>query len=186
MSTNCCAQADETTAGAVKEKAARTVQAGQDACPTCGTVGRPVDTLTLKALLAVPLTELKGDHYRFCGEPECPTVYYRLGDDGPRAFREPQLRERVHQKHPVDGDVPVCYCFRHTPDTIREEVLVTGQSTAVRRVTAGIQAGKCACEIRNPQGSCCLGNVRAAVRRIEGELAANARKRPPVTTPVSR
>ena len=33
----------------------------------------------------------------------------------------------------------------------------------IAAVEAGIRAGKCACDIRNPQGSCCLGNVRAVV-----------------------
>jgi hypothetical protein len=40
----------------------------------------------------------------------------------------------------------------------------------VERVTAGVQADQCACDIRNPQGSCCLGNVRAVVQRVEAKL----------------
>jgi hypothetical protein len=43
-------------------------------------------------------------------------------------------------------------------------------STVVADVTTGIKAGQCACEIRNPQGSCCLGNVRKVVKRIQQEV----------------
>ena len=80
------------------------------------------------------------------------------------------LRERVYQKHPIDDDVLVCYCFRHTVGGIRAEMAATGSSTVIERITASIQAGQCACDIRNPQGECCLGNVREVVRRVKAEL----------------
>ncbi len=136
-------------------------------CPDCEQAGKVVGLHTLRALLAVPLTELKATEYAFCRTPDCPTVYYSL--DGQQQFEEDALRERVHQKHPTADDVFVCYCFRHSPGSIRAELLATGHSTVVETVTAGIQAGQCACDIRNPQGSCCLGTVRAAVQWIEAE-----------------
>ena len=132
-------------------------------CPTCQRAGKPVDTLALKALLAVPLTEVRDAEYRFCRTPDCPTVYYSV--DGQQRFSEDDLRERVYQKHPDDADVFVCYCFRHSPSSISAELAAAGRSTVVAAITAGIQAGRCACDIRNPQGSCCLGNVRAVVER---------------------
>ena len=134
-------------------------------CPTCHERGKRIDTLALKALLAVPLTEIRETDYFFCRTPSCPTVYYSA--DGEQRFTEDALRERVHQKHPTDGDVFVCYCFRHTPDSIKAELRRTGQTSVVEAITLGIQAGKCACDIRNPQGSCCLGNVRAVVNLLE-------------------
>ena len=137
-------------------------------CSACGQKGKPVDILTLKALLAVPLTELRAAEYAFCRTPDCPTVYYSL--DGQQRFSEDALRERVHQKHPTADDVWVCYCFRHSPASIRAERVGTGHSSVGASVNSAIQAGKCACDIRNPQGSCCLGNVRAVVQRIELEL----------------
>ncbi len=137
-------------------------------CPTCGQKGKHVDVLTLKALLAGPLTELRAVEYAFCRTPDCLIVYYSL--DGQQQLGEDALRERVHQKHPTAGDVWICYCFRHSPSSIRAELLATGRSSVLATVTAGIQAGQCACDIRNPQGSCCLGTVRAAVQRIELDL----------------
>ena len=126
-----------------------------------------MDTITVKALLKVPLTDVRDVPYRFCRTPECPTVYYAT--DAGQTFEEVALRERVHQKHPTDEAVFICYCFRHTPGSIRAELRETGRSTAVARITAGITAGQCACEIRNPQGTCCLGNMQTAVKRIKSE-----------------
>lgn len=137
-------------------------------CPVCGTRGKAVDTQTLKALLAVSLEAVRPTPYRFCRDEDCPVVYFST--DGQQTFRETDLRERVHQKHPQDDDVFVCYCFRHTPGTIRAELMENGASTAVQRISAGIKAGQCACELRNPQGDCCLGNVTATVKRVTANL----------------
>ncbi|MCI0776583.1 MAG: hypothetical protein J4N95_00250 [Chloroflexi bacterium] len=133
------------------------------ACPACAQSGKTIDTLTLKAMLVHSLTELREVDYRFCRTSECSVVYYSA--DGEQQFLERDLRETVHNKHPDDDGVFVCYCFRHTPQSIKRELAETGRSTVVASITAGIQAGQCACDIRNPQGDCCLGNVHAVVER---------------------
>ena len=132
-------------------------------CPRCGQKGQQIDTLTVKALLAISLEHIRPTSYRFCRTEDCPVVYFSA--DG-QVFEEEALRERVHQKHPLADDVFVCYCFRHTPGSIRTELETTGKSTVIERIRAGIDAGQCACEVRNPQGSCCLGNVTKLVRRL--------------------
>lgn len=136
-------------------------------CPACGEKGKPVEMQTVKAMLAVSLEALRPTDYRFCRTPTCPVVYFTA--DGSQTFMTEDVREPIHQKAPQDDEVFVCYCFRHTPGSIRAELIATGTSTTVERINAGIQAGQCACEIRNPQGSCCLGNVRAVVRRVTYE-----------------
>lgn len=151
---------------AVQPETPATGEQGQ--CPRCGSKGKKVDTLTVKALLAVSLEQLRAQAYRFCRTPDCPVVYFST--DGQEVYGEEELREQVHQKHPTADQVFVCYCFRHTPGSIRQELLAQGQSSVVEAIQAGIAAGQCACEIRNPQGSCCLGNVTATVRRLEAEL----------------
>ncbi len=134
---------------------------GQEAkhCPSCGQRGKQVDLLTVKALLAVPLTEIRHSGYFFCRKAECRTVYFSA--DGEQSFSESALRERVYQKHPGDGDVFVCYCFRRSVAGVGSARADSGRPDVVEAITAGIRDGLCACEIRNPQGSCCLGNVRA-------------------------
>lgn len=142
------------------------------ACPTNQQVGQTVDLVTLKAGLALPLSWLTAEHYRFCHDPQCPTVYY--SPETGQMFDEAALRERVFQKHPDDDDILVCYCFRFTVGDLRAELRQTGQITAIAAITAGIQAGQCACDLRNPQGSCCLGNVRGAVKRLQAELRSRS------------
>ena len=65
----------------------------------------------------------------------------------------------------TEDPVPICYCFGFTEAMAVEEIRATGKCTIPQRITAEVKSGNCACEIRNPQGSCCLGNVTAAVKR---------------------
>ncbi len=57
-----------------------------------------------------------------------------------------------------------------TPDV---EIRSTGKSTVAERITAEVKAGNCACEVKNPSGKCCLGDVTRAVRNglrvVEGK-----------------
>jgi len=47
------------------------------------------------------------------------------------------------------------------------------------RITALVRAGRCECEVKNPQGSCCLGNLAAIAKSATAALAAEAS--PPAT-----
>lgn len=156
---NCPPQAGAATCNNTPNNEAR--------CPTNQQIGKVVDSITLKSLLALPLDVLRPTEYRFCRTPDCPTVYYSA--DGSQVFQEKDLREKVYQKHQQDVASFICYCFQHTVGSIRAEIKQTGTSTVAEQINSGIHAGLCACDIRNPQGSCCLGNVRQVIRAVEKE-----------------
>jgi hypothetical protein len=109
-------------------------------------------------MVSVSLRELSDQPYRFCASPACAAVYYAPAN-GATLTRD-QLRERVYQKEPGRNDVLVCYCFHHTAG-IAQSHEVSDRAAVLADITAGINADQCACELRNPQGTCCLGNVRA-------------------------
>ena len=132
-------------------------------CPQCGEMGRVVSGATLKCLLRVPLTAYRQVDYWFCRTPDCLIVYF--SGDGRQLFLEADLRERVYQKHAEQANTPICYCFGFSVRDVQEPKRAR-QTLAV--IEAGIKAGQCGCEWRNPQGDCCLGNVRAAAKRGRG------------------
>lgn len=136
-------------------------------CPVCASKGKKVDTATLKTILAVSLTAVQEVSYFFCRDSACEVVYFSA--DGQQTFRTHEVRERVFQKQPLSEDVLICYCFLHTPGSIRTEFAKTGTTTVVEAINQGIQAGQCACDWRNPQGDCCLGNVRRFVKQLTAE-----------------
>lgn len=133
-------------------------------CPVCGKKGKPVQGQTVKALLSVSLRQVREGEYLFCPTPSCRVVYF--SSDGEQTFSVEQVRERVYQKEPNAEDVFVCYCFRHTVGDIRAASTET-RAAIVDDINRGINAEQCACDLRNPQGSCCLGNVRGSIKQIE-------------------
>jgi hypothetical protein len=135
-----------------------------NACPECGKIGKPVQGQTVKSMLSVSLRRVQDTKYLFCRTQTCPVVYF--SDDHEQTFTVEQVRESVYQKEPEAQDVFICYCFRHT---LAELCAASGEGRVaiMEDINTGINAGQCACDLRNPQGSCCLGNVRGMIKRLE-------------------
>lgn len=139
-------------------------------CSECGRVGRKIERMTLKALLRPQaLARLSAPEHRFCPSASCRVVYFGPGE----VFRLEDVLVPVFQKEPA-GDRTVCHCFAVSEGDIRREIQATGSSTTVERIAALVKSERCACEVRNPQGSCCLGNVTAVVKAARAETAAAA------------
>lgn len=108
------------------------------------------------------LSDVSGGAYRFCPESDCALVYY--GGEG-AGFLTSDLRELVSAK--TSGDArPICYCFGFTEGHAREEIESNGGSTIPALISRLIKEGMCACELRNPSGVCCLGQVNETVKRL--------------------
>ena len=135
-------------------------------CPQCHERGVSVEVRAVKALLTeTALAHFECVSHRFCKTPTCPVVYF---DEAGRCYPREQVRVRVWHKEAY-GDRPICYCFGETESTLREELKI-GASEAVSRVRAHMDAARCACDVRNPRGVCCLGDLTAAVQRVKNEL----------------
>jgi CopZ-like zinc binding protein len=135
-------------------------------CAECGTEGRPIDLQTiLHHVKHEQLEPVNGKAYRFCSDPNCEIVYFA---DSGTCFTVNDLRELVTVK--TTGDKrPICYCFGFNEGDARKEIELTGGSTIPSIVNRLIKAGMCACEIRNPSGACCLGEVNRTVKRLSDE-----------------
>lgn len=103
------------------------------------------------------------DEFCFCRNPQCDVVYFQSEKI---IFRKGDLSVKVGIKEPDNPTVPVCYCFGWTPKTIRAEIEATGKTTVVDQIKTQVKAGNCYCEVTNPQGSCCLGNVTNVVKQV--------------------
>jgi len=132
-------------------------------CPHCGQNGRRVPLVTLKSLLKpAALATLEPDRdYAFCPNPSCVTVYFAL--DGSLTFAAGDLKVPVFQKD-SGLDVPVCYCFDWTREHI-VQALRQGKDS-LQEIKTHVQAGRCGCEVNNPQGACCMGNVAEFIRQV--------------------
>lgn len=142
-------------------------------CPECEVKGKPVSPFTISMFLKDPKLylhpdRLPEDKYFLCESRSCHIVYFNSQDD--IAFRRHELRVKVWQKE-NDSEVPVCYCFNNSVKSIQGELKQNGTTDVLARISAEVKAGNCRCEVTNPQGSCCLGNVTNAVKMAKETLA---------------
>ncbi|MFS8860717.1 putative iron-sulfur cluster-binding metallochaperone [Synechococcus sp. B60.1] len=137
-------------------------------CPRSGEQGIPVQLITLKSLLFPrALAQLDADsNYAFCRDPICPVVYF--SEQG-QSFGVDDLKVPVFQKESGE-DVPVCYCFAWTRRRIRQELQGSTTPQAIlAEIAAHIKARRCGCQVNNPQGFCCLENVRQVILEVQQE-----------------
>ncbi len=140
---------------------------GETACPRCGEVGRVVADATVRAILKPGHAEgLLAVERRFCKTPGCAVLYY--GADG-RVVEKGAASVRVGVKE-IDDPVPLCYCFGFSRADVRRQVAERGDSDIPARITAEVRAGRCSCEVRNPSGACCLGELNKAVKDAKDAL----------------
>jgi copper chaperone CopZ len=150
-------------------------QGALDGCPSCGSKGKPVKAVTIESLVVESARVRVGraDGFRFCAEPSCEVAYLHP-ETGTRIVRS-EVRVRIGQKE-TEAPRAICYCFDHNVEAIAAEVAATGTSKAADQITEKCRQGLDRCEETNPQGSCCLGNVRRAIKEAQalrwGEPAA--------------
>jgi hypothetical protein len=137
------------------------------ACPVNGARSKQVDVLTVKSLVRRLPLGMPDSQYYFCDTSDCEVVYFALDAEAPR-FRREDLMVRVGAKETVDP-IPICYCFGFTRQDIWEEIRSTGKSTVAKRITEEVEAGRCACEVKNPSGKCCLGDVTRTAKDTLGQ-----------------
>ena len=159
MSSNCCSVSETTPEETVL-------------CPRCGENGNTVSLLTVGAMAKtqVEAAKLSAREYKLCRNRDCPVVYYA----GEIQIEKSDLRVAINFKE-REYEGPVCYCFNHTVASITAEVQSRGHSTVQEMITHEIKAGRCACEVKNPAGICCLGDITRAVQVIQKAQPQSAR-----------
>ena len=138
-------------------------------CSHCQKKGKAIQAVTLKSQLKPQaMRQITDGQYFFCKTPECEVVYFNAHSQ----FNTEDIREKVFQKDP-SPDCYVCYCFGFSRGEIFKDAQ-TDKPGIAQQITAWTAAKKCACELRNPQGSCCLGNVK----QVEKEGLSISKSRP--------
>ncbi len=111
--------------------------------------------------------------YSFCRTVDCEVVYF----SDQIVFTKRYLKVRVGIKETKDP-IPLCYCFDYSRGDIRRDIEATGKTSVLEEIKAEVQGGFCACEVKNPSGTCCLGDITRAIQEAK-KIAAG-------TLPASR
>ena len=137
-------------------------------CPACSKAGiecvgpKKVPEITVSSLIIPKYQDdIPSGPLYFCQDKECEVVYFSV--DGGH-IRKDQLSVPVWQKE-GEKDIPVCYCFDYSARSIMEDVRQNSPPTIPMIIRDKIKAGLCSCDTKNPQGTCCLGNVAYWVKQ---------------------
>lgn len=128
-------------------------------CPECSNSGVKVHNITLESHLKDE-SILNFDTnliYKFCKNETCPIAYF--SEERNKTFTKYNLKTKATLKDP-GLDVSVCYCFGHTRKSVLDEIKLTGESNVLDEIKKKMKDPGCFCERSNPQGGCCLSNVR--------------------------
>ncbi len=122
-------------------------------CPRCNTKGKKIKLITIKSLLKPKslATIDAQEQYYFCKDPDCKIVYF---NGNGQSFNSQNIKLKVHQKD-SSPEVAICYCFDWTRQNIAQAAKENRLEQITPSITAHIKAGRCGCEVNNPQGSCC-------------------------------
>jgi len=138
------------------------------ACPESATDSKKIQHRTIEHLVKQDLVErILDSQYYYCADADCPVVYF--SPDGASKFTIDELQLAVFEKD-SGKNVNVCYCYDWTRGRIEDEIRETGVSTASKEVAEKVRASLCECDIKNPKGTCCLGDLNAYVREVKDNL----------------
>lgn len=130
-------------------------------CKECNQIGIPAKRITLKHMIREDkLSLIRNTKYFFCPTSNCNVVYFSRNGD---IFYKTNLKVRVGIKE-IEEPMPVCYCFGYTKKMIQDDIAQNGYSTIEGKIKEAIKLKECKCEIANPKGACCLGDVAKIVK----------------------
>ena len=134
-------------------------------CSKNGQACKPVGRRTLESLLKPEAkSALIQQPYYFCDAADCDVVYISALAD--HLIMKDHLKVRVGIKESEDP-IPLCYCFGYSRADVRREVEERGRTEVLQRVKAEVEGGFCACEVKNPSGACCLGDMTRAIQEMK-------------------
>lgn len=133
-------------------------------CPQSGTLSGRIRRITVEQMVKPEFVgSISDSQYYYCDDTDCPVVYFT--PDGSGSFTKGDLQVAVYDKDPGQ-DVNVCYCFDWTRAHITDQIKTTGSSTAFDEISEELNAGNCECELKNPKGVCCLGDINKFVKEV--------------------
>ncbi|HEV2378948.1 MAG TPA: hypothetical protein VG206_04025 [Terriglobia bacterium] len=137
-----------------------------EVCPSCGKKGKPVAVLTVKSLVRDHMRVPASVSYSFCRTVDCEVVYF----SDQAVFTKPDVKVRVGIKETADP-IPLCYCFDYSRENIRRDIEAAGKTSVLEEIKAEVKGGFCACEVKNPSGTCCLGDITRAIQEAKKRTA---------------
>jgi len=132
--------------------------------PSCKNKAKNIQLMTINSMLKPSVLESINamEKYHFRSTKNCKVVYF---DTSNKEYTLSDIKISVHQKDD-SLSTPVCYCFNWTKEKIKQNVENKLTPNPLEHIRENIKENRCGCEVNNPQGSCCLGNVKKFIKNL--------------------
>jgi hypothetical protein len=134
---------------------------GQLHCPTCGSLGIPVERETWQAHVKPDAVGGLAESAFFCPFARCETVYFDMFE---RRVTTEQLRKGVY---PKDPQAPICGCFGLSVEDVQADIS-EGGVRRVRELLAKAKSPDAHCRTAAASGQCCAGEVQRTYMKLRG------------------
>jgi len=136
-------------------------------CPKCNENAKGVLGKTLQHLLTNEAKENLScfDEFYYCKSVSCEVIYFK----DKTILTQKDMSVVVGLKKDANP-ATVCYCFEWTKEKIMDEINLDGSSSALADIKNKMDTIGCQCEILNPSGGCCLGDVSKVTKEIKSYL----------------
>ncbi|MFN3603301.1 MAG: putative iron-sulfur cluster-binding metallochaperone [Leptonema sp. (in: bacteria)] len=132
-------------------------------CPSCNQQSSfKIKNNTLKHLLKLEkLQVIANTTYYFCSTSNCNIVYFSKERNS--YFTKEDVQVKVFSKDEGE-EIPICYCFGWSRKKIKEAI--KNKINPMKEIEKNVRKGICHCEVKNPKGRCCLGDVYKFVQNM--------------------
>lgn len=143
-------------------------------CPVCECKGRSVKSITIESLVKKERLEKLDDKndFQFCSSNTCDVVYFHSETE--KLIKRADLFVSVGQKE-TEPSRKICYCFDYCAEDIEKDVRASGSSDIPDVIAEKCRNGQDQCAEKNPQGTCCLGNVQEVLNKAKS-LSVSSRE----------
>lgn len=126
------------------------------ACVGCAGKAKSVEPVTIRSLVREEALEglSTSEGFRFCAAGDCGVAYSQAITGETIGVDDVSVEIFQKSKNP---DRLVCYCFGHSVSDVEADAT---ERAILADVEDKCRQGLDRCEIENPQGRCCLSNVR--------------------------
>ncbi|MCL6480254.1 MAG: hypothetical protein K6U02_00870 [Firmicutes bacterium] len=132
-------------------------------CPVLKTgPGQKRGIRTVKALVRQLPFRMPPAQYYFCTAPDCDVVYF-ASDPAAPVFRRGDLLVAVAPSRPQAPDTSATAWHHRGVHLGESRTVESVHGCAEHRGRS--ESGNCACELKNPSGRCCLGEITQAERK---------------------
>lgn len=130
-------------------------------CPFCGSLGQPVERVTLDHWLKPDARKQVGDSAMFCSQSQCEVAYF---DSFERVILIDKL---VKPAYPKSAEAPICGCFGLMCADIEADVA----EDSVHRTRAAVERAKspdARCSSLSANGQSCVGEIQRYFFKCRG------------------